>query len=123
MPTKEQHLSKAQHNERFFTSLDINTTPFIDWIITGIFYSALHYIRALAAKYSFANISTYGEMDNLFSRLSVFRNDPNIYPDYRQLKDDSRAARYEMVGFSPSDVIDLRDVEFRRIRSFVLSKL
>jgi len=123
MPTKDQHLSKAEHNEGFFTSLDINTTLYIDWVITGIFYSALHYIRALAAKYSFENISSYGEMDNLFNRLSDFRNDPNIYSDYRQLKDDSRAARYEIVRFSPSDVIDLRDVEFRRIKSFVISRL
>lgn len=123
MPTKDEHLKKAKHNERFFTSLDINTTPFRDWVITGIFYSALHYIRALAAKHSFANIGRYGEIDNLLSRLPVFRKHPTIYSDYRQLKDDSRAARYEMVALSSSQVIDLRDNEFQRIKSFVLSKL
>jgi hypothetical protein len=123
MPTRDQHLRKAQHNERFFTSFDINLTPYLDWVITGIFYAALHYIRALAAKYRFTNISSYGDMDRLFNRLSVFRNNATIYSDYRQLKDDSRVARYEMDQLSPSDVVELRDVEFDRIKSFVLSNL
>ena len=123
MPTQDQHLNKAQHNERFFASFDIDITPYLDWVITGIFYAGLHYIRALAAKHRLTNISSYGEMDKLFSRLSVFRNNPSIYSDYRQLKDDSRAARYEMDRLSSRDVVELRDVEFNRIKSFVLSNL
>lgn len=123
MATKEKHLKKAQHNEQFLSTFDLNTTAFLDWVVTGIFYSALHYIRALAAKYQFTNISSYGEMDNLFSRISIFKNNPDIFSEYRQLKDDSRDARYEMVVFSPSDVNDLINNELQKIKSFILANL
>jgi len=121
--TKEKHIRKAEHNERFVDLFDIDTTPFLDWAITGIFYSAIHYIRALAAKHSFINISTYGEMDNLFNRISVFKNNRSAYVDYRQLKDDSRTARYEMIKFSTPEVRSLKNGEFQRIKSFVLANI
>lgn len=123
MATKEQHYQKAQHNEQFFGQFDVTTTPYLDWVITGIFYSALHYVRALAAQYSFTNISTYGEMDNLFNRLSVLKKNPKIYVSYRQLKDDSREARYEMRKFSPDEVQESRDIDLQNVRSFVIPLL
>ena len=123
MGTKQQHLEKAQHNENFFNSFELDTTPYLDWIITGIFYSALHYIRAVASKYNFENIASYGELDNLFNRLSILKKSPPIYQDYRQLKDDSRDARYEVTKLNKKDVQELRDQEFARIKTFVLSVL
>lgn len=119
--TKEQHLQKAQHNERFFNSFDLDITSFLDWVITGIFYSALHYIRAIASMHKFENIASYGELDKLFNRLFVLKHNAAIYYDYRQLKDDSRDARYEMVEFTKAEVQNLRDQEFARIKSFALS--
>jgi len=119
--TKQQHLKKAQNNERFFNHFDLDKTPFLDWVVTGIFYSALHYIRAIASMHNFENIASYGEIDNLFNRLSILKLNPTIYDDYRQLKDDSRDARYEMVEFTKAEVQDLRDQEFVQIKSFALS--
>ena len=121
MASKKEHLEKALHDERFFNYFDIDTTPFLDWVITGMFYSALHYIRAVASMYKFQNIGSYGELDKLFDRLFVLKRNPSIYQDYRQLKDDSRDARYEMRKFSKEEVRDLRDQEFTRIKKFVLS--
>lgn len=123
MATKDQHLKKAQHNERFLGEFDLTSTQFLDWVITAIFYSALHYIRALAAKNGYTNISSYGEMDHLFSRLSVFRRRSDIFYGYRQLKDDSRAARYDMRAFTPDEVGSLLKDEFDRIKSFVMANL
>ena len=122
MRTK-QHLDKAQHNEDFFNHFDLDTTPYLDWIITGIFYSALHYIRAVASKHNFENIASYGDLDNLFNRLSILKRSPPIYQDYRQLKDDSREARYEVIKLNKNDVQELRDQEFTRIKTFALSVL
>lgn len=123
MATKKEHIRKAEHNERFIDLFDIDTTPFLDWVITGIFYSAIHYIRALAAKYGLINISSYGDMDKLFNRISVFKNNRTAYMDYRQLKDDSRSARYEMVKFSTPEVRSLKNEEFQRIKSFILANI
>jgi len=123
MATERAHLYQAQHNERFLTIFDLTNTPYLDWAVTVIFYAALHYIRALAAKHYFTNISRYGDLDRVFHRVTVFQQNPNIYTDYRQLKDDSRAARYDMRVFSPQEVTDLREEELQRIRQFVLAHL
>lgn len=123
MGTQEQHLGQARHTEDFLDSFDIDSTPYLDWAVTGIFYAALHYIRALAARFLFTNISSYADMDRVFSWLEVFRRNSSIYDDYRQLKDDSRAARYDMVRLAPREVKEVRDQEFRRIREFVLASL
>lgn len=91
--------------------------------MTIIFYAALHYIRALAARHQFTNISSYADMDRVFEQVPVFRRNREIYVDYRQLKDDSRAARYDCRRFAPPEVADLRDEELARIRDFVRVQL
>ena len=118
-----QHLEQAQHNERFLATLDPASTPFRDWAVTIIFYAALHYLRALFARYLHANITRYGEMDTAFSRIDVCRRNPRIYDDDRQLKDDSRAARYDMWRPAVADIVDYRDNELRRVREFVQANL
>ena len=123
MATEQAHLRQAQHNEQFLTTFDPAITPYLDWAVTVIFYAALHYIRALAARHQFMNISRYGELDRVFERLPVFRHNRAVYVDYRQLKDDSRAARYDMGVFSSQEVAGLRDEELLRIRQFVLAHL
>lgn len=123
MPTWQQHLQQAKHNEAFLASLDLETTPFLDWAITAVFYAALHYLRALMARHAYTTVSTYGDMDKAFERLSVLKRNQEIYEAYRQLKDDSRSARYNMWKPTKETVEDLRDGELRRIREFVLVNL
>lgn len=123
MATREQHLGQARHNERFLTTFDLSVSPYLDWAVTVIFYAALHYLRALAARYGFISISSYVDEDRTFARLSVLRRNAGIYADYRQLKDDSRAARYEMRRLTPQEVSELRDEELYRIREVVLANL
>ncbi len=122
MATKDEHLRKAEHNERFVAQFEIGSTPFLDWVITGIFYAALHYIRALAAQSSIA-ISSYAEMDKLFDRHGLLKRNRDVFYDYRQLKDDSRAARYDVKQFKANEVRGLLEEEFQRIRAFVLKNL
>jgi hypothetical protein len=121
MASVAQHLAQAGHNEAFLESLDLRTTPYLDWAMTIIFYAALHYIRGLLARYQVTNISSYGEMDKAFNRLILLRQNPGIHTDYRQLKDDSRAARYNMWSPAYGDIVDFRAGELRRIREFVLA--
>lgn len=123
MASKDDHFKKAQHNERFFSHFERSNTPFLDWVVTGIFYSALHYIRTIASKNNFTNISSYGEIDNLFNRLSIFKRNHQLYYDYRLLKDNSREARYEMRIISGREVEDLINNEFQRIKDFVTQNL
>lgn len=118
MATKTEHAQKAEHNEHFVEALLNGGLPFPDWMVTGLFYAALHYCRAVMASYGFTNISTYAEMDRHFVSLSALKRQPDVYGHYRQLKDDSRAARYDMWSLTILNVTDLRDNEFARIREF-----
>ena len=47
MPTEKDHSTKAEYNETFFQKTKNN---YQDWAITGLFYSALHYVDALLSK-------------------------------------------------------------------------
>lgn len=120
MPTKEQHLQQARHNEAFLATFDLATSPYLDWAATAAFYAALHYLRSLMSGYGYRNISGYGDMDKAFERLSILKRNPAVHDSYRQLKDDSRVARYDMWKPSGADIVDLRD-EMLKVKTFVLA--
>jgi hypothetical protein len=86
-------------------------------------HAALHYLRALFARNLITNIARYGDMDKAFDRLALMKRNTGIYDDYRQLKDDSRDARYNMWRPRSAAVIDFRDGELNRIRQFVLANI
>ncbi len=104
MPTKAEHQRKAEHDERFVSSLDGATTPYLDWAITALFYSGLHYVEAY-----FATRGVHSADHR--TRDSAVQRDLNIkqlYNDYSELKNFSINARYYMVAFKPDDVRDLQ---------------
>jgi hypothetical protein len=121
--TSVEHRAKAEHNEAFVGAFDLDATPFLDWAVTGVFYAALHYLRALAARHAFGGIRSYGEMDRLFSTLAPLRRNPGLYRHYRFLKDESREARYEMRRFAPREVRDMIAGDLAPIRALVLVEL
>jgi hypothetical protein len=104
MPTRKEHIDKAKHNEQFYSSFDLNTTPFLDWVVNGIFYSALHYLDSYFAgkagkgrhpgdhKERIKLIWAYPDLGRSFFRL------------YMHLKDDSEAGRYDTRVFAPDAI-------------------
>lgn len=101
MPNQAQHLSKAEYNENYYQSFDLNNTQYLDWVVNGIFYSALHYIDCYLAIHD--KHPTTHTMRN-----EEIRDDPNlprhIGKKYNSLKDDSENARYYMKVFTPGEV-------------------
>jgi hypothetical protein len=122
MASHVQHLAQAQHNEAFLSTFNLGTSPYLDWAVTAAFYTALHYLRALMAKQGYTNISSYGDMDKAFDRLSVLKQSLAVHDAYRQLKDDSRDARYNMWKPSGADIVDAQG-EMLKVRDFVLPNL
>ena len=97
MPTRDEHIRKAKHNESFISSFDLNSTPFLDWVVTAIFYAALHYLDAYLAENN-KHPGTHQVRNSLFSK------DPNLatlWNSYQDLENDSREARYHMKEFTP----------------------
>ncbi len=100
MANQLDHINKARHNEAFATS--INGTKYLDWVVNGIFYSALHYTEAYLAIYDI-------HPDSHPVRNEFIREDRNLgwnfYRNmYRPLRDDSYEARYNMRIFTSEEV-------------------
>ena len=49
MPVTSEHMGQAEHNNRFWGSLDMQQTHFLDWVVVGMFYEAVHWIEAYLA--------------------------------------------------------------------------
>lgn len=100
MPDKRSHLQKAKHNETFYLSFDIKETPFRDWVVVGVFYSALHLIEAYLVTKGLHSLSHATRDDWVKNRREM---DP-IYFDYRDLKQLRMKASYKCCSFSATEV-------------------
>lgn len=100
MPSEQAHLTQARHNEAFVQSLDMQTTVYLDWAVTGLFYAALHYIEAFLATQG-QHSPSHRSRDTVFRSFSQLRP---IYSQYRTLKDVSMQARYQAQGARPFPV-------------------
>ena len=95
-----RHLSKAQHNKEFFESFDINKTKFRDWVVVGVFYTAIHYYEAY-----FANFGKHSRSHEISDDWIL--NDKGIeetYDDYRELKQYRWYASYRNKNFTPQEI-------------------
>jgi uncharacterized protein (UPF0332 family) len=114
VPDRNQHLLRAEGNESLARSQNLNDSLEVDWAITMLFYSALHYIDGFLAGKNFhprdhdARDSEVGNNGTLSP----------IYNDYRKLKDASRSARYDIANFDRSQFPKF-DSRFTRIKSHV----
>ncbi|HZX13166.1 MAG TPA: hypothetical protein VFF49_02050 [Thermodesulfobacteriota bacterium] len=99
MPSRDEHYSKAEHNERFANSFALDSTPYLDWVVTGFFYSAIHYIDSYLAHFHSIHPYSHEDRDD-----KVRRYLRRINKDYRELKDDSKDARYNMRNFRADEI-------------------
>ena len=110
MPSKQQHLDKAIHNEAFYDDFDLDSSLYCDWAVIALFHSLLHYIDAvLAAGQTPIHPRTHSKRDNCVGRITDLQP---IFKEYMKLKDRSRDARYEAVPFGACDVRKLRQEKF-----------
>ncbi|MGH9455069.1 MAG: hypothetical protein ACRD2O_13985, partial [Terriglobia bacterium] len=105
MATPAEHQAKALHNEKLLDEFRFAEREFAGWAITILFYAALHWFRALAAQEG-VQIKRYRgrkrEADTetwAIDNLPLFKQSLHPFGWYRELKDASQAARYEMVQF------------------------
>lgn len=98
MPSRSDHLSKANNNENFVNALLNNHSKYDDWVIVGRFYAALHYIDA-----EFADENIHPQKHNeRFDELRDSRTiSSRVYSNYDTLYDLSKQARYKCVKITP----------------------
>lgn len=90
MSSTDEHIKQAKHNEEFAGSFDKKKSPYLDWALTGIFYSAVHYIEALLAVKG-KHPKHHGQRTTY---LELYINNDKVFDAYDDLKTDSEAARY-----------------------------
>lgn len=94
MPTTSEHLARVRQNIDFAKSLDWDTTPYLDWVVTAYFYAAVHLVDALLY-----------DKDGLHGDLHVTRRKyirekfylRGIDQAFEGLKDHSEDARYRLI--------------------------
>ncbi len=120
MPAESIHARQTQHNEEYLDTFDLGVTPYLDWAVTVMFYTALHYVEwYLATKNLHPADHTIRD-----SYLQRTRDLKPIWPDYRRLKDRSEKARYEGALFMVEEAQKLKsrlsDIE-THVRGFLPS--
>lgn len=87
MPTKDEHRKKAEHNEALSIHLK---EPFSDWAITGMFYSAAHFVEAYLATVGI-HFTKHSLRESWVYRDAKLKP---IHRDLRTLRTHSEDARY-----------------------------
>jgi hypothetical protein len=119
MPTQNQHVTQAIHNHTFWTSFDTNSTAFLDWVVTGMFYEGVHWAEAV--------LSAYGEHPtNHKQRFAAMnRHQAEMGPiimDLETLKTESENARYMCYKHTPGDLSNDLTPLIVGIRTYTQSK-
>ena len=93
MPTEQAHSIQALHNERFVGSLDVDSTPYLDWVVTGAFYTAVHLIEKFLARHG-SHPESHQHRCNAMSRIEPLKS---VFQDYRDLYTESERCRYRCI--------------------------
>ncbi len=93
----DRFLRQAKHNEEFHQCIcDNSIDRFNDWKITSLFYTAIHYLKALALKKSINIGQTHQEIEqnvNPDRNNAVMRISKNAWYDYKKLLQYSKNSR------------------------------
>jgi hypothetical protein len=104
MPLQAEHIYKAKNNKRFADAIRPITSTSSGWILTILFYSALHYVEAYNAKFD----CHFKNHDDL--KRDIYRNPQlsDIFDDYSDLLTFSWNARYRPCNYGEEDVKEAR---------------
>lgn len=101
MPDIDAHRRQVEHNRQAATYLQQADAPCLDWVVTILFYTALHLVDQVLYQNSQLNPRNHRQ------RHSAIANEPklaSIYRDYRELEHQSRRSRYECAQFTFEDI-------------------
>ncbi len=106
MPIAAQHHAKINHNRDFVSFLKTSSSPFNDWVITGMFYIALHQIECYLDEKIGHHCNTHSQRHDWMSRTADLNR---IWYDYRELYDKSMDARYGSATMTADDVSEAEE--------------
>lgn len=101
MTTVAKHVESAKRNQTFAEHFDLDQTDFRDWVVTGYFYSALHWIDAYLIRENKKTDDGHASRNTL---TNTERELTTISRPYRKLYSYSRNARYNLVEFTAQEI-------------------
>jgi hypothetical protein len=119
LPSKADHLLKAEGNESFATTITPESQPKIDWALVVLFYAAVHYIEAYLAAQFNMHVRSHTTRDGWVGRDSTLRR---TFNEYQHLKFYGYNARYEMFGFTAADVADAT-TDLAKVKANILAAI
>lgn len=124
----QKHINQANHNHDFHDCLQEKfNDKFFDWKITVLFYTAIHYLKALSAKRGKDIGFTHKEIENAVNPDKFSTTMPikkGAWTDYKALYRYSKTARYE--GFQNNEVVfeQLRKIDHshsnKHLKNFIV---
>jgi len=103
VPKKDEHIDQAKHNRSFWDSFSIDKTKYLDWVVVGMFYEAIHWIEAYLATKKHHSKNHY-EREQQIAKTPELAEDPNLILDYGTLRVESENARYWYHKHTPDQV-------------------
>jgi hypothetical protein len=99
VPSKDEHIKKAQGNETFAGLIKPDNQTQVDWTLVILFYAAVHYVEAYLDRYN-QHLRSHTTRDKY---LGKEKNLKKIFKPYSHLKYFGYNARYEMCDFKAQD--------------------
>lgn len=96
MPSRQEHLDKAEHNENIARQILMPNNSCLDWAVIALFYSAAHYVDAYIMQI-LPEPSSHEERFDYIRRANR-----HLYPVYRNLFDEGWKARYDVYNIDSS---------------------
>jgi len=106
MPSATQHCTKINHNRDFVTFLKTSPSSFNDWVITGMFYTALHQIERYLDEKVGHHCNTHSQRHDWMFRTADLNR---IWYDYQDLYNMSMDARYRFITMTDDDVSEAEE--------------
>ena len=100
MPSKHEHITKAEGNASFAKSLSLDNQTRIDRALVVLFYAAMHYVEAYLAT-TRQHLRSHAVRDRVLGTEPELKK---VFKEYQDLKFCGYNARYEMYAFTPDDV-------------------
>ena len=117
MPDILAHQHKVEHNRQAVTYLQSAGDTYLDWVVTILFYTALHLVDQVLYFQGRVNPRDHRQRHAEIARQPLLAP---IYRDYRELEWQSQRSRYECADFTPAEVQQLA-VRLDRIAQLVRS--
>jgi hypothetical protein len=122
MATQQEHVAKADNNAAFAKALDLKSQAGIDWALTALFYSGVHYVDAYLEKIGAQphTHDTHGKREQhvvMDGKLKRVRN------EYFDLKNFGRTARYACAVTKANKVTDEAIPALEKIKNHIKGAL